>query len=60
MEMLKAQTEAINRAYAQGQQAGHVEGYRQGYNDAMDKAKRILNETFPRNPTPSQEKSHES
>lgn len=51
MEMLKAQTEAINRAYAQGRQAGHSEGYRAGFNDGIEEAQKIINKVLPRTPT---------
>lgn len=47
-ELLKIQTEAINRAYLAGHQAGRAEGYRAGFNDGIEEAQRIINQTFPR------------
>lgn len=42
-EMLRAQTEAISRAYING----HHVGYQEGFNAGLAEAKRILNKTFP-------------
>lgn len=47
-ELLKIQTEAINRAYRAGHQAGLTEGYRAGFKDGIEEAQKIINQTFPR------------
>jgi flagellar biosynthesis/type III secretory pathway protein FliH len=44
VDMLKAQSEAIQRAWA----AGHKEGYRAGFNEGIAEAQKIINKVFPR------------
>lgn len=42
-EILKAQTEAMAKAF----NSGHAEGYRQGFSDGIAEAQKILAQVFP-------------
>lgn len=43
LDVIKAQTEAVTRAYMNG----HDAGYRKGYNEALIEARRIIKQAFP-------------
>lgn len=45
--MLRAQADAVQRAYA----AAHAEGYRAGFRDGIAEAQKILAKVLPPNPT---------
>lgn len=45
-EMLRAQAEAINRAYARGLEEGYRTGHRDGYNQGIEQAKKVMDKAF--------------
>lgn len=52
-EILRAQTEAIARAF----NAGHAAGYKDGFRDGIAEAQKILKKVLPSDSTQPQEKS---
>ena len=56
LDMIKAQSEAVTRAYISGHDAGYAAGHKEGYNKAMKEAQELVRATFT--PAAKQEESH--